>query len=266
MLPLPANGWLLFPSSWTRGSGESDNGGMDPRTASANHGDDSADIPSREVPPAVDRRRGVTLLELIIVVVIIGLVAGMANYFVTNYRDQVRLRQASEQIHQVVSWAKLQAEKTGDTVILKISLPAYSVWRDKNGTGQVEEASDTRLLNDSVASNVRASKPVAGPSEASVAAPASGFAQGAGTCGAGVCCTRGSASTPSWSDRLVNICPRTSPPLPPQIEDGALYLASANSSVEERWAIVLNRTKSGNPTLWTAQKAPKAAGDWRKVR
>lgn len=211
------------------------------------------------------RGRGFTLIELLVVVIIVGIAAGLGIFQIGNYRDQVHLRQGAEKIHQIMGWAKLQAEKTGDTVIVRIALPRISVWRDLNGSGKWE-ATDRRLLSDSVHSSVVGARPAVAPSEASVAAPAGAMAAGTGTCGAATCCTAGSVTNPTWSDGDVNFCARTFPPLAPYSEDGAVYLGSSNTSVKERWAVVVNGARSADATFWTSDKAPAASGDWRKIR
>jgi hypothetical protein len=190
--------------------------------------------------------------------------AALAMFKMGTYQDQTKLRQTAEGIHQILGWAKLQAEKSGDTVLVKIALPEISVWRDLNGSGKWENT-DPLLRLDSMPANVKVLKPAAAPSEAPVA-PSAGLADGSGVCGGGVCCTKGSAANPTWSDGVVNFCSRTSPQLAPLEEDGGVYLASTNTNVKEMWAIVANRAKSVEPTLWTSETTPVSAGSWRKIR
>lgn len=208
---------------------------------------------------------GFTLIEILVVLVMVGIMATLASFKMGTYRDQAKLRQTAEGIHQILAWAKLQAEKSGDTVLVKIDLPEISVWRDLDGSGKWE-ATDRRLRLDSMPISVKAMAPAVGPAEAFVAAPTSGLAAGEGPCGAAVCCTQGSESHPTWSDGVVNFCARTSPQLAPLEEDGRVYLASTNTKVKETWAIVANRTKSVEPTLWSSEEAPVAASSWRKIR
>lgn len=218
----------------------------------------------RPRPGVTSRSRGFTLIEILVVLVIVGIVTALASFKMGSYRDQTRLRQTAEGIHQILSWAKLQAEKSGDTVMVKIALPEVSVWRDVDGSGKWE-ATDRLLKRDSMPIGVKVLAPAAGPAEAFVAAPTSGLADGEGPCGSGVCCTKG-ATDPSWSDGVVNFCSRTSPQLAPLEEDGGLYLASTNANVKEMWGIVANRAKSVEPTLWSSEGAPTTAGSWRKIR
>lgn len=209
-------------------------------------------------------RAGFTMVELLVAVAVVGILAAMAMFKIGSYRDQTRLRQSAEQVHQILAWAKLQAEKSGDTVLIQIALPRVAVYRDLNGSGKWE-ASDRLLSVDSLHSTVKLLKPAAVPSAATSIPAASGLADGSGTCGVGVCCTAG-AGTPAWTDGYVNFCARTSPQLAPLAEDGALYMASTNSGVMETWAIVMNRAVGVEPSFWTAGKAPASAGDWRKIR
>jgi prepilin-type N-terminal cleavage/methylation domain-containing protein len=219
----------------------------------------------RRANRSVARRwRGFTLIEILVVLAIVGIMATLASFQMGTYRDQANLRQAAEGIHQILGWAKLQAEKSGDTVFVKIALPEISVWRDVDGSGKWE-ATDRLLKLDSMPSSVKLLAPAAGPAEAPVA-PTSGLADGVGVCGAGVCCTQGSESHPTWSDGVVNFCARTSPQLAPLEEDGGVYLASKNAKVKEMWAIVANRAKSVEPTLWSSEGAPVSTSSWRKIR
>ncbi|MEN9306288.1 MAG: hypothetical protein RL173_220 [Fibrobacterota bacterium] len=210
-------------------------------------------------------KAGFTLVEVLVTVAVVGVVSSLAYFQIDSYREQTRLRQAAEKIHQTLGWTRLNAEKKGDTLMVAISLPTLSVYQDINGSGK-KESTDPLILTDSVYASVSLFKPSVAPPEAAVAAPASGLADGTGSCGAGVCCTQGSGTTPTWSDGIVNFCARVSPSLSPLSEDGAIYLASTKGSVKEVWAVVFNRAKSSEPTLWTATKPPTAASDWRKVR
>jgi prepilin-type N-terminal cleavage/methylation domain-containing protein len=221
-------------------------------------------VATRKVRCGTGQPSGFTLIEILVVLAVVGLMGAMAMFKIGAYSDQIKLRQTAEGIHQILAWAKLQAEKSGDTVLVKIRLPEISVWRDRNGSGKWE-STDLLLRLDSMPTCVKVLKPVAGPSEAPVA-PSSGLADGVGTCGGNVCCTGGSMANPSWSDSVVNFCSRTSPQLAPLEEDGGVYLASTNTKVKEMWAIVANRAKSVEPTLWTSEIAPTAAGNWRKIR
>ncbi|MEK7391506.1 MAG: prepilin-type N-terminal cleavage/methylation domain-containing protein [Fibrobacterota bacterium] len=210
-------------------------------------------------------KAGFTLVEVLVTIAVVGILTTLAYFQVDNYREQTRLRQAAEKIHQTLGWTRLNTEKKGDTTLVSLALPSISVYQDINGSGK-KESTDPVILTDSVYSTVVAFTPSAAPPEASVAAPAAGLADGAGTCGVGVCCTQGSGTTPTWSDGIVNFCARVSPSLSPLAEDGAIYLASAKGSVKEVWAVVVNRAKSSEPTLWTATKPPTSASEWRKVR
>ena len=218
------------------------------------------DGPTEEAFPP---REGFTLVEILVALAVAGILATLAMFRISSYRDQTVLRQAAESLHQDLSWAKLQAEKTGDTILVKIALPWILVYRDANGSGKWE-STDLLLRSDSLGSTVKLLKPAAAPIEAPTV-PLSGLADGTGTCGGGVCCTKG-AGAPGWSDSVVNFCARNSPRLPPLEEDGGVYLASTNARVPEMWAIVANRAKSTEPTLWSSEQAPAAASDWRKIR
>lgn len=209
-------------------------------------------------------RIGFTLVEILVVLAVAGILATLAMFRISSYQDRTALRQSAETLHQNLSWAKLQAEKTGDTILVKIALPWILVYRDANGSGKWE-STDPPLRSDSLGTTVKLVKPAVAPSDAPVA-PVGGLADGAGTCGPGVCCTKGSQTLPTWSDSFVNFCARTTPRLSPLEEDGGAYLGSTNTRVPEMWAVVANRAKSTEPTLWTSEQAPAGAADWRKIR
>lgn len=226
-----------------------------------------SDAPAR--PTALPRRHGLTLLEIMVVLVIVGILSGIAYIKFESFQRQAELRASSQKLVQILSWARLESEKRGDTLLIQFALPQIRVYADLGGNGIVD-ASDPRLLLDSLSRTVRLFKPSATPPPAPAAVPTNGLAAGTGTCGAGVCCEANrSSGSPSWlvaANTGVALCARNMPRMPSILEEGAIYLESNNSKVKEKWAVVMASATSANPTLWTAGTAPALRTEWRQAR
>jgi len=210
-------------------------------------------------------RKAFTLIEVMIAIVIVGILARLAVAQFNTYREQAKLRSSAQKVFQILSWARLQSEKTGNTLLVQFAIPYISVYQDKDNSGTIT-AGDTRLLYDSVENTVALFSATAGPSDVSTFTSASGFAQGTTTCGGAVCCDKtGSPTKPSWNS-VAAICAHVMPTMPSDLEDGAIYLGSTRSSVIEKWAIAMNYSISHNPSLWSSQKATPATADWNRIR
>jgi prepilin-type N-terminal cleavage/methylation domain-containing protein len=212
-----------------------------------------------------------TLIELLISMVIMGILASLAVVKFDTYREQAKLRSSAHKVFQILSWARLQSEKQGDTLLIQFALPNIRVYRDVNGSGTIDVPDGVPILSETVENTVQLITPTAAPVEAT-GSISSGLADGpvtspAGACGPTICCDKtGSPTSPSWKNAVVALCMRSMPAMPSLVEDGAIFLGSTKSGVVERWAIVMNRTVSSNPSLWTSSKAPATSADWSRVR
>src|ERR1035437_6451464 len=84
-------------------------------------------------------RTAFTLIEMMIVLVIVGILVGLAAVQFNNYREQAKLRSSAQKIFQILSWARLQSEKTGNNVLIQFTLPNINVYQDKNGNGIIDD-------------------------------------------------------------------------------------------------------------------------------
>lgn len=220
-------------------------------------------------------RSGRTLLELVIVLALVGLLVRLAYVKFDGFRNQAKLRSSAHRLHQILSWAKLEAERRGDTLLIQVNLPQVQVWVDKNANGTVESATDTRILLDSLESSVQLTASNVTPPTAAAAAPVGTLDDDTSTCSATVCCEAGRtsgkgtwkwAATAATPNNAIAVCARTFPAMPAILEGGTLYLGSSYSAVKERWAVQVYPAMSPNPTLWTSAATPTARADWSLVR
>lgn len=223
-------------------------------------------------PPATPGRHGVTLLEVMTALAIIGILSGLAYIKYDTFQRQAELRSSAQKFFQILSWSRLESEKRGDTLLIQFDLPIMNVYRDIDADGKVDAAKDALLLTDSLARSVRLFTPAANPAPALAIAPSSGLADGAGVCGPDVCCHNlGNKGKPTWNVPTseasgVAICARNMPRMPSVMEEGAIYLESAVDKVDEKWSIVMASSTSANPTLWASDQAPASSSDWNQRR
>lgn len=77
--------------------------------------------------------RGVTLVEMLIVVTIIGLIAGISFPAVTSGIDSLRLASASDSLASFLNGAMNRAERRQDVVEIAISIQDNAVWLTSTG-------------------------------------------------------------------------------------------------------------------------------------
>ncbi|HOX53815.1 MAG TPA: prepilin-type N-terminal cleavage/methylation domain-containing protein, partial [Fibrobacteria bacterium] len=91
-------------------------------------------------PPVQHTSRGVTFLELMVVLVVIGLLSGLAVVKYNTFQRQAELRSSAQKLYQIFGWARLESEKRGDTLLVQLStLPEVGVYVDQNGDGFVNK-------------------------------------------------------------------------------------------------------------------------------
>lgn len=222
-------------------------------------------------PPASPGNQGMTVIEMMVVLAIISILSGLAYIKYDTFQRQSELRSSAQKLYQIFSWARLESEKRGDTLLVRLSgLPEVSVHVDIDADGTVD-ANEPRILMDSLARSVRL---YANPSKPapSAAATATGLAAGVGACGGSVCCGNARPSgVPTWDlpaspSSGVAICARNMPRMPSVLEEGAIYLESTLAKVPEKWAVVMASAASANPRLWTSEQVPTAPSDWKQRR
>jgi type II secretion system protein H len=89
----------------------------------------------RSVPSRSARARGFTLIELMVVVVIITVVAGLAAPTAVHQLRDRRVQEAARKVAQLYREARLQAVGRGAAVLLRFSGGAFTVLEAREGVG-----------------------------------------------------------------------------------------------------------------------------------
>lgn len=95
-------------------------------------------------------RRGVTLIELIVVIAVIGILAIALGFQFTSWRGGYNIESQMKQIHADLMNARAMAMQRTRVCFVTLSTTQYSVYDDTNpapdGNRTLEAASDTRVL------------------------------------------------------------------------------------------------------------------------
>ena len=88
--------------------------------------------------------RGFSLLELLVVVSVIAIVAGIAVPAITNSSEQLRLANAARQVERVLQTAKLKAVRADRVMRVRFNCPAAGQYRmvEVIGTLSAPDAAD----------------------------------------------------------------------------------------------------------------------------
>jgi prepilin-type N-terminal cleavage/methylation domain-containing protein len=87
----------------------------------------------------VNNRRGVTLLEMLIVVALIGLLAGITFPAVTSGIDSLRLNSATASLVGVFNEALIRADRRQQVVEVAISIRERTLWLHSSQPGYEKE-------------------------------------------------------------------------------------------------------------------------------
>jgi len=196
---------------------------------------------------------GVTLGELVVVLVVIGILTGLAIPRFLRSQTASRLDGDASKLTSDVQWTRLLAAKSGmrSFLYLEGATGRWSLWLDKDRSSTFSSVSDSLIKRDSLSAGIRFGFTFTPPATISVlgsSAPATGF--GAVSSAAVEDCVEGVAfpATPAvagtWAkgtpDGLVVGCGGSTA----DIGNGVLYL-SASKYRDYAYAIVFNHVTTG---------------------
>lgn len=182
-----------------------------------------------------DREAGVTLLELMVVVVLIGILALMSMPKLQAFLSLQRLTADANRLDLDIQWARTLAAKSSIRHYLVFSGRSWGIYQESSSPRNLTFDGSTAehlLKNDSLSPGIQfgtsgftalPSGPAATTGLASVAVAPGGFASGAASDN----CVDGAASgAGTWNGRIVFCGGRGIP----DMETGALYLSSSVST------------------------------------
>jgi len=182
-----------------------------------------------------DRRAGVTLLELMVVVVLIGILALLSMPKLQSFLSLQRLSADANRLDLDIQWARTLAAKSSIRHYMVLSGSTWKVYQESSSPRNLtfDGATTERLLKtDSLSPGIQfgtagfstlPSGPAATTGLASAAVASGGFAAGAASDN----CVDGAASgAGTWSGLIVFCGGRGVP----DMETGALYLSSKTST------------------------------------
>lgn len=217
------------------------------------------------------RRRdsGLTLGELLVVLVVVGILSGLAVPRFLRSQTASRLDGDAAKLTADVQWTRLLAAKSGmrSFLYLEGDTRRWSLWLDRD-RNLVYSAADSLVKRDSLSSGIRFGLGFAAPATISVlgaSVPASGF--GAVSAAAVEYCLEGNAypaspaGTGTWakgaSNGLVVGCGGSTAVL----GNGSLYL-SASKYDDNAYAIVFNNVTAGVESFTVRRYKWMKGGTW----
>ena len=226
---------------------------------------------SSSEPMASPRRhRGITLAEVLVVLVIVGILVGLAAPSFSRSQGESRLDGDAAKLSTDVQWTRLLATKSGNRAFLLLSGSGrnWSVWIDRDSSLSLDTTKDSVVKRDALGVSVRYGFGFGVPSPIAVlgsSVPSSGF--GSVQAGNVEDCVSGSAypaSTPgvaTWAygaaDGLIVACGGSTA----DIGNGALYLTSTRSN-NKAYAIVFNHVTGGSESFAVRRYKWTQGGTW----
>ncbi|MEN9355031.1 MAG: hypothetical protein RL318_2356 [Fibrobacterota bacterium] len=181
----------------------------------------------------IGSKSAITLLELMVVIVIIGILSMLAIPKVNGFLAAQRLGADANRLYLDLQWARTLAAKTSIRHYVVLSGTSWQIFREASTPLNLAyngEATETKLKQDSLSVGVQfgiasgvsapASAPVAATGFSSTAVPSGGLAPGAAVDN----CVDGAVSGDgTWNSQIVFCGGRGLP----DVETGALYLSTS---------------------------------------
>ena len=213
---------------------------------------------------------GITLGELVVVVVIVGILVGLAVPRFGRSQAESRLDGAASTLSADVQWTRLLATKSGKRSFLFLEGTArrWSLWLDNDSSLTFDPAKDSLIKRDSLPVAIRFGFGFAAPAPLAVmgtSVPASGFGSVHGDlvedCLAGETYPAAAPGSATWafgaSNGLIVGCGGSVA----DIGNGVLYLTTTKSE-NKAYAIVFNHVTSGVESFTVRRYKWTKGGAW----
>lgn len=218
------------------------------------------------------RSLGMTLGEVMVVVVIIGILTGLA---VPNFRRSIgesRLDGDCGRLAGQLQWARMLATKTGKRSFVDFdgASRSWSIWLDKDSSLSLDATKDSLVKRDTLGATVRFGFGFAPPSPLAVmgsTVPANGFGQisaiaTAEDCVSGQAHPAATGGIATWANgantgRILGCGGPTA-----DLSQGAVYLTTTRSD-SKAYAIVYNHVTAGQES-YAVRRYRWIGGAWKQ--
>lgn len=225
---------------------------------------------NNKTAPPRQHARGITLVEVLVVLVIVGILVGLAVPRFGRSQAEARLDGAASKLTADVQWTRLLATKSGKRSFLFLEGNArrWSLWLDKDANLAFDATQDSLIKRDELPITIRFGFGFAAPTPSAVmgtAVPASGFGSvqsgSVEDCLSGVVYPAASPGTSTWAsgstDGLIVGCGGSVA----DIGNGVLYLTTTKSD-NKAYAIVFNHVTSGSEAFTVRRYKWTKGGTW----